>query len=851
MQTVHAKLVTCFLRDSAAGSSFSAWVATKLPAPKDLTASTLARFVELERLWQPGSPTDRCVRAVRTLQTLPAPSECSAPSALVASVEDWLAAVPAVDRSKASFELGVCDRLARALFRGENASIPDHFPAPPTIEDAVRLTPGAPPSNMQQLRAFCRDRVGQGEAFVTALRTLGRLGKALGESPALPPWNLDATTLLPIELGRIGRSEDVSVWLRSLLDEDAACSVLELGSERCRVCRERSDESLYDCGLLQGVRTSWATRTRSSVLSLSLLAGFGGLLVWGVRLRRAFRVDGGWRAQAIGILRGIGLRARPDRLRYLFPSRFACLDVELPAEPAWERWGRRAVLVKSQGASLGERDVNRAGVTARMRGAELAFLLHDDAASPELGAVRAMLEWAARGAGKAVHVLALPWSRLQWSRAATDLLELAEESSLRTNPFEVRGRVTSSTQFFNRERLVSGLLAGVQAGRFVVVTGLRRFGKSSLALEVARRLPGPSAYADLTGFHHELGVSNDPAAAADAILRFLCLRLIESAQARSPGVPLPVKAPEGPMDAATLAVWFRDFGRVLARTERGRVPPMLLILDELEQAIGAAKELSHALDAFAIVVGRLKNCLPDVSSEGQRVGVLFCSALHPLLWSPLAPLAHQSLIASFEYVSVACLAEDVAGQMMRGLGSRQGIRFTDPALELLVRESQGVPLLLRRLGTVVLELYDPERARQGSLGAVEIGVEGVRAALERAESEGSPLRVWVESEIAEPTSPGGAVLRTLAAGGVERPHELRRIAARVFRDQFAATGVARTLSPGEADRRAEEAAGVVVRTLGESGLLRAHGDPTEPEGYELPDGIIRRILRSSASSSGV
>nr|PZN26968.1 MAG: hypothetical protein DIU78_06295 [Pseudomonadota bacterium] len=420
VQTVHAKLVTCFLRDSAAGSSFSAWVATKLPAPKDLTASTLARFVELERLWQPGSPTDRCVRAVRTLQTLPAPSECSAPSALVASVEDWLAAVPAVDRSKASFELGVCDRLARALFRGENASIPDHFPAPPTIEDAVRLTPGAPPSNMQQLRAFCRDRVGQGEAFVTALRTLGRLGKALGESPALPPWNLDATTLLPIELGRIGRSEDVSVWLRSLLDEDAACSVLELGSERCRVCRERSDESLYDCGLLQGVRTSWATRTRSSVLSLSLLAGFGGLLVWGVRLRRA-----------------------------------------------------------------------------------------------------------------------------------------------------------------------------------------------------------------------------------------------------------------------------------------------------------------------------------------------------------------------------------------------------------------------------------------------EIGVEGVRAALERAESEGSPLRVWVESEIAEPTSPGGAVLRTLAAGGVERPHELRRIAARVFRDQFAATGVARTLSPGEADRRAEEAAGVVVRTLGESGLLRAHGDPTEPEGYELPDGIIRRILRSSASSSGV
>jgi hypothetical protein len=39
-----------------------------------------------------------------------------------------------------------------------------------------------------------------------------------------------------------------------------------------------------------------------------------------------------------------------------------------------------------------------------------------------------------------------------------------------------------------------------------------------------------------------------------------------------------------------------------------------------------------------------------------------------------------------------------------------------------------------------------------------------------------------------------------------------------------------------------------VRTLGESGLLRAHGDPNEPEAYELPDGLIRRVLRNEAKS---
>lgn len=92
------------------------------------------------------------------------------------------------------------------------------------------------------------------------------------------------------------------------------------------------------------------------------------------------------------------------------------------------------------------------------------------------------------------------------------------------------------------------------------------------------------------------------------------------------------------------------------------------------------------------------------------------------------------------------------------------------------------------------------------------------------ESEGSPLRVWVESEIAEPTSPGGAVLRTLAAGGVESARELRRIAARVFRHQFDVTGVALTLSPGEADRRAEEAAGVVARSSARAPALVPHGE---------------------------
>ena len=156
-----------------------------------------------------------------------------------------------------------------------------------------------------------------------------------------------------------------------------------------------------------------------------------------------------------------------------------------------------------------------------------------------------------------------------------------------------------------------------------------------------------------------------------------------------------------------------------------------------------------------------------------------------------------------------------------------------------------MPLLLRRLGTSLLELYDTEHARQGSLGAVQLGIEGARETLEREEREGSPLRVWVESEIAEPTGPAGAMLRALAAEETTSAKTLRALAEKHVMDQFQSSGIAAHLPDGETRRRAQEAASVLLRLLQESGLLVPVGDLTSPEAYALPDGSIRRILRQA------
>ena len=488
--------------------------------------------------------------------------------------------------------------------------------------------------------------------------------------------------------------------------------------------------------------------------------------------------------------------------------------------------------------------MNHAAAIALRHDARVVFLLHADSAVPDLGAVRATLDWAARGGTRAVQVLPLALSRLAWATRDEDLLDLVESTTLRGNPFEVRGPVRSSSQFWNRERLVAGLLAEARAGHWVVVTGLRRFGKSSLALEVARRTTGPSAYVDLAGFHHEVSFGETPSVAVEGILRTLVMRLADSATATFPAAVVP-PVPDGALDAPTLAAWIKALGVACGASRATPAPPMLLVLDEVEQLLTAPPEkLGRALDVLATLTGRLRSAFSEPSSPhaGNTVAVVWCAAIHPLLWAPLATLGGQSIMGAFPSICVPALESDAAHAMMRGLGARQGIRFEDDALAALVKASHGVPLLLRRLGTSVLELYDADRARQGALGAVRVGIEGATEAIRREQRGGSPLRVWVESEIAQADTPPGLLLRALAQGTRVPVGALHKLVEAQVMERFTASGLTAHLPPAELKRRAQEAASVMVRLLAESRLLESHGDMTAPEAYSLPDGVIRAIL---------
>ncbi len=844
-----AKLFTCFLGEGGGGpvASFSAWLNTALPSPKKLDSRSLVRVDEIRAGVRDDTLLDACGRAVRAMQRIPAPTACVAPPIDVSpAITRWTSLASQSDDS--NVPLTLCRQYARMLWEGQAASIAPSFERPPTVAGMITRERDAEATPLEELRSACKNRVGSEDSFAHNLATLAALARGFGESLDADPWRADRSGA-PLELRRFSEAATVPGWIAHIASRESACRALMLADSRCEQCDTLQHGTVYDCDLRERLEQRWVRYQRVTASSFAGVLAIVGLVLWGGRMRRARRSFTNWARRTQTRMSALGFVSTADRLRFILPSRNDVLHVALPRDAAWERWGHDACVVRVRGAKVQEQHIQHAVDVCRRVGARLVFVLHDDAASLDLGAVRAVLDWAGRGGTRTVHVLPVAVSRLEWARVSGDLLDLLEETSLRGNPFEVRGRITSSSQFWNRERLVSGLLAETRAGRWVVITGLRRFGKSSLTLEVARRLPGLSAYVDLAGFHHEIAFDEDPSRAVDAILRSLCARLVDSARTLYPAATIP-EAPTGEVDAAALTRAVRDLCAACAPFADGRPPPMLLVVDELEQVLAMdTKRVGHALDVLAILLGRLRNALGDSSAQtgGGSVGVLLCGALHPLLWAPLRTLGQQSIMGAFPSLCVPCLSHEAASAMMRGLGARQGIRFADDALDYIVQQSQGVPLLLRRIGTSLLELYDADHARQGSLGAVNVGREGAREAVAREETEGAPLRVWVESEIAERTGPAGAILRALAARGPIPVSELRHVAEHSILAQFASSGMMESLARPEVQRRAQEAASVMLRLLGETGLLTPIGDPISPESYALPDGSIRRALQPSPS----
>ncbi|MEI8254779.1 MAG: hypothetical protein WCJ30_03820, partial [Deltaproteobacteria bacterium] len=509
VRAAYDKLVTCYLADSDGDRQyFPDWLTVRLPAP--MNSRVLGHLDELRALWSPASPDANCLRSAQMLRTLAVPSDCSLPAPTSGTLQRWFQEVRGIDRDSEGVALRACSGFVDAVWRGAHARVLDAFPGVPSPEEVIQVDAEEGLPSVVALRAACAGRAGSFAAFPGNLRAVARVAETAREDVTRAPWSVDPLSARPVETAAFERALTFGIWLRDAFSGVDACGALGVSPSRCRTCSPEVVNTRYECALLTRIDARWRWWQRlvigSSLGLVFLVLGAR----WGFSLGRSLRALGRWRRDTVAHLRRIGLSVNVDPMRFVFPSRMSTIRLGLPGGP-WERWGTTMAIVHADRSDrITESDVQRAALAARAQEGEIAMVTHDESASPNLAAVRAMLDWAARGPRGAVQILPVSSARLQWANSTDDLLDLVEQTSLRGNPFEVRGRLVSSSQFFNRERLVSGLLAATQAGSWTVITGLRRFGKSSLALEVARKLQAPYAYVDLAGFHHEITSGADP-----------------------------------------------------------------------------------------------------------------------------------------------------------------------------------------------------------------------------------------------------------------------------------------------------------------------------------------------------
>ena len=292
-------------------------------------------------------------------------------------------------------------------------------------------------------------------------------------------------------------------------------------------------------------------------------------------MRRARRSFTPWSRETRERLDALGLPARPDPLRAVLPSRNDALGLALPADAAWERWGSQAVVVRvrdpRQGPGARRPSRRRRCVSAS------ALASRSSCTTTRPRSISAPCARSSTGPDAAEPA---PYTCCRWrSRgssgraSASDLLDLVEETSLRGNPFEVRGRITSSSQFWNRERLVSGLLAETRAGRWVrrhrasalrkVVARARGRAPTSRALGLRRprRVPSRDRVRARTRRSRSTP-SCGRSAHASSTRRARCIRARQ--------IP---DAPAGEVDAAALTRVVRDLCSACAPFAEGRRPP--------------------------------------------------------------------------------------------------------------------------------------------------------------------------------------------------------------------------------------------------------------------------------------
>jgi hypothetical protein len=293
------------------------------------------------------------------------------------------------------------------------------------------------------------------------------------------------------------------------------------------------------------------------------------------------------------------------------------------------------------------------------------------------------------------NLCAVPWA----PGAASSLLEAISRALPLYDPFDVRSPVRGQ-EIIGRDELISGLIRDLQRHPGIGVFGLRKMGKTTVALAAGERLdpqprekiPASSPGGDL---HPWLVVSADAQTYASEGFNGLCRALTRSLTERLPsGGPAPRG---GPITALRLAI-----ERATAHASR-----VLVIVDEFDYFFDEEAPYSKDAVSFLAMVRGVCQERPD------QVRFVFVGRAPELLNASHVGRSSNPTLNFWRPLWVPPLSEAASGELLRRLGKRTGLEVGHEVKAVSWGLAGGHPFLTRLFGSSVREVCLP-RLNAGS-----------------------------------------------------------------------------------------------------------------------------------------
>ena len=291
------------------------------------------------------------------------------------------------------------------------------------------------------------------------------------------------------------------------------------------------------------------------------------------------------------------------------------------------------------------------------------------------------------------------------------LAQLVDRYRMAGDPYDVSNAIDDPAWFFGRQAELDGAQKQIMAGEHVLVLGLRKVGKSSLARQLRERF----ALAPMSWFDCQ-ALGDDPKRFA-ATMRESILPQIDRAL-RARGIRLP--STQGSLaDVLTR--------RVDAWRKRNANEPIVLIFDEIDKLAPGSDEATHlsaearlaTLTAYVDFFRALR-----AVSQGTQGGLaVVCVSYRPTIARKNLLLGDQlenPMFQGMREIFVGPMTLDAAVQMIEKLGRQRGVEWDAEASHLAVDLAGGLPLVCRRLASAVtrgaaVAHVDVQRVRETAL----------------------------------------------------------------------------------------------------------------------------------------